>query len=112
MAPIEGRVFSEADDRAPGASTVVVVSERLWRRRFAADPALVGGTIRINGVPLTVIGILPSAFSGLSGAAELWLPRMMAPVLTYGDYLTTPGQPPSLDRQMVEDLGFTLERPC
>src|SRR5262249_54121895 len=60
------------------------------RRRFDADPSLVGGTIRVNDVALTVVGIMPAAFAGLSGKADVWMPRTMAPTLTYSDYLASP----------------------
>jgi len=90
VAPEIGRVFLPSEDGAPGAAPVAVVSDRLWRRRFSADPALVGGTIRVNDVPLTVVGIAPPGFAGLSGKAELWFPRTMSPQLTYSEYLTSP----------------------
>ncbi len=45
--------------------------------------------IRVNGVALQVVGILPRGFSGLSGTAQLWVPATMAPRLSYGDYLVT-----------------------
>jgi putative ABC transport system permease protein len=88
--PALGRALRPDEDGAPGADPVALVSDRLWRRRFNADPSLVGGTIRVNDVPLTVVGILPAGFAGLSGKADLWLPRTMAPRLTYTDYLVTP----------------------
>ena len=88
--PAVGRFLLDEEDGAPGADPVVILSDRLWRRRFSADPAIVGGTIRVNDVPLTVVGIAPPGFSGLSGKAELWLPRTMAPRVTYADYLVTP----------------------
>jgi len=88
--PATGRVFTADEDGAPGASAVAILSDRLWRRRFNADPSIVGGTIRVNDVPLTIIGIMPAGFSGLSDKAELWIPPAMAPRLTYSEYLTTP----------------------
>ncbi len=90
VAPAAGRVFTSGEDGAPGAAPVAILSDRLWRRRFNADPSMVGGTIRVNDVPLTVVGIMPPGFSGLSDKSELWLPRTMAPRLTYAEYLTTP----------------------
>ena len=90
VTPIQGRTFSPEDDRSAGDAPVAIVSERLWRGRYAADPSLLGGTVRINDVPLTVVGILPAMFAGLSDKAEIWIPRMMAPRLTYAEYLTTP----------------------
>ena len=59
--PILGRSFLEEDDE-PGAAPIALVHEDLWRRRFDADPALVGRTINLNGSVFTVVGILPSAF--------------------------------------------------
>jgi predicted permease len=90
VTPSAGRAFLAEEDGAPAAHPVVIVSDRLWRRRFGADPSLLGAIIRVNDVPLTVVGIAPPGFSGLSGRAELWFPRTMAPRLTYSDYLVTP----------------------
>ena len=88
--PSAGRVFLAEEDGTPGAHPVAIVSDRIWRRRFHADPSLAGGTIRVNDVALTVVGIMPAGFSGLSGKADVWIPRTMAPTLTYSEYLTTP----------------------
>jgi len=85
-----GRTFTADEDRAPGAATVAVLSDRLWRRRYGGDPAMIGKVVRINDVPLTVVGIMPPGFSGLSDKSLLWIPRTMAPRLTYAEYLTTP----------------------
>ena len=90
VAPAAGRVFLPGEDAAPGAPAIAIVSDRLWRRRFEANPSLIGQTIRVNDVPLTVVGILPPGFAGLSGKADVWIPRTMAPRLTYAEYLTTP----------------------
>jgi len=88
--PIAGRVFS-ADECSPaGAQPVALISSRLWQRRFAGDPAALGRTMIVNEVPLTIIGIMPDGFAGLSGKAELWIPPPMAARLYYSDYLTTP----------------------
>jgi putative ABC transport system permease protein len=58
--PIAGRTFRE-DDNGP-APDVVVLSEGFWRRRFGADPALIGRTTRLGGRTFTVIGIVPADF--------------------------------------------------
>ena len=68
----------------------MLLSAGLWRAALGADPAVVGRTLAVNGVPLTIVGVLPDGFAGLSGRADLWLPTAMAPKLTYADYLTTP----------------------
>ena len=86
--PVVGRTFTPAEDR--GDASVAVLSDWLWRRRYGGDPSIVGRTVRINDAPLTVVGIMPAGFSGLSDKAEIWIPRVMAPRLTYREYLTTP----------------------
>ncbi len=80
--PAAGRAFLAEEDTAPGAHPVAVVSHALWARRFDSDPSLVGRTIELNKVPLTVVGIMPEAFRGQSGTAEAWVPMAMAPALT------------------------------
>jgi len=84
-----GRPLTEADDDPARPSAVLVLSDGLWRRRFSSDANVVGRTVRLNGVPLTVVGVMAKGFSGLSGKAELWVPATMTPQLTYADYLTT-----------------------
>jgi putative ABC transport system permease protein len=88
--PVVGRVFSAEECSPAGAQPVALISSRLWKRRFAGDPATLGRTMIVNDVPLTVIGILPEGFAGLSGKAELWIPPPMAARLYYSEYLTTP----------------------
>src|SRR5262245_20718093 len=89
VTPVAGRTFSAEEDTV-NADPVTIISTRLWRRRFDADPAIVGKAMIINDVPLTVVGILPDGFAGLSGKAEFWIPPPMAARLTYAEYLTTP----------------------
>ena len=84
-----GRLFTPAEDDAKRPTPVALLGHRLWARRYASDPAIIGRTIRLNGVPLTVIGVMPPAFHGLSDRAELWVPATMTPLLTYADYVTT-----------------------
>jgi predicted permease len=78
--PLLGNVFvpSAAGD-APGAYPATVISERLWRGYFRADPRIVGRTVRINRHPLTVLGVVPKAFHGTSAAMlmDLWIPATM-----------------------------------
>jgi putative ABC transport system permease protein len=90
VTPIAGRLFSAEESSTRGTEAVALIGDRLWTRKFARDPAIVGGTIVVNDVPLTVIGILPEGFTGLSGKAAIWIPPAMAPRLYYSEYLTTP----------------------
>ncbi|HEY9422324.1 MAG TPA: ABC transporter permease, partial [Thermoanaerobaculia bacterium] len=71
--PALGRVFREAEDR-PGHEQVVVLSDRLWRERFGADPAVVGHSIRLNGKLYDVAGVMPASFQLRSTDARLWVP--------------------------------------
>lgn len=73
---IYGRVFGE-EERVAGGAPVIVLSERLWKSRFGADPRIVGRVLRVNGRTATVIGVAESNFQGLSpstAAADAWLP--------------------------------------
>jgi hypothetical protein len=62
--PYIGRTFSLEDERPPG-NPVAVLSYNYWRERFAADPAVVGKTIRIRSHPFTIIGVTPPGFFGI-----------------------------------------------
>ena len=80
--PWAGRLFTQDDDRTPGAHPVAVLSYRFWEQRFGKDPGLVGKTILVNEHPLTVIGVTPPEFYGLelSSNADVRVPLMMTPV--------------------------------
>ena len=77
--PAQGRGFSADDDR-PDHWRVLLLSDRLWRRRFNADPAIVGRTIVMNDREYRVIGVMPASYEPLieeryqNVAAELWAP--------------------------------------
>src|ERR1017187_4249902 len=68
--PLAGRIFTPEESK-PGLTPVALVTERTWRRRFGGDPKLLGSTIKINGQPITVVGILPASFT-FEGDPELW----------------------------------------
>ena len=70
VAPTVGRAFA-AEDARPGAPEAVVLSDALFRRRFAADPSVIGQGLTVNGVPGTVVGVMPAALA-LPPGAELW----------------------------------------
>jgi predicted permease len=74
--PALGRVFSPGDDR-PGREQIAVLSHRLWRGRFAADPGVVGSAIRLNGLFYTVIGVMPADFDLRADGPELWVPLVL-----------------------------------
>ena len=107
VSPIAGRTFDAAEDTVGGAQPVTIIGWRLWRRTFAGDPAIIGGTIVVNDVPLTIVGILPEGFTGLTGKADLWIPPPMAARLTYADYLTTPQNFISVVARLKEGVTLT-----
>ena len=81
--PLLGRGFAPEDASRPGGTPVVVISDALWRRRFGADPGVVGKEILLNNHSLTVIGVAPARFRGTTAALgfDLWTPLTMQPVL-------------------------------
>jgi putative ABC transport system permease protein len=80
VTPAYGRNFLDAEEAA-GGPHVAMLSDRLWRRRYGADPTIVGRTIQMDGVAFQVVGILPAGFrlalpaeAFLITDAELWTP--------------------------------------
>jgi putative ABC transport system permease protein len=72
VSPHLGRTFSATEDQ-PG-HRVVVISHALWKRRFAGDPTIVGRTLRLNGEPYEVIGVMPESFRFVQAGHALWTP--------------------------------------
>jgi putative ABC transport system permease protein len=70
--PAIGRGFAAAEDR-PGGDAVVLLSHRLWTRRFGADSAALGRSLRVNGVPHRIIGVMPEGIR-FPEFASLWVP--------------------------------------
>jgi putative ABC transport system permease protein len=87
--PIAGRLFTAAESSAAGAPPVALVGARLWTRKLGGDRRSVGATMIVNDVPLTIIGVLPEGFAGLSGKAEIWIAPPIAARLYYAEYQTT-----------------------
>jgi putative ABC transport system permease protein len=75
--PALGRSFLAEEDR-PGAAHAVVLSDALWRRRFGADPAILGRPLRLNGEPYVVVGVMPGELR-FPSRAELWTPFCLDP---------------------------------
>jgi putative ABC transport system permease protein len=79
--PALGRAFT-ADEDMPGREQVAVLSDALFRRRFGADPRVVGETIALDGKPYQVVGVMPASFRfpahlNTSDAPDLWLPAAL-----------------------------------
>src|SRR6185436_8542776 len=77
--PALGRLISEADDVTPGNHPVLVLSDAYWRRRFGADPRVVGRSVRMNTQAFTVVGVAPAGFHGmdLQDVPDVWVPVSM-----------------------------------
>ena len=72
VTPVPGRDFAEGEDR-PGQDQAVLVSEAFWRRRLGGDAGAIGGALRVDGVPLNVVGIVPEGL-GFPAEADVWVP--------------------------------------
>ncbi len=75
-----GRGLLESDDN-PGAPKVVVISDRLWHRRFHADPRVIGRPLTISDEVFTIAGVMPRDFEFPSSEIELWTPLHVTPTL-------------------------------
>ena len=62
--PQIGRLMRAQDDRGPGSAPYIILSDKLWRTAFNADPGVVGMTVRLDKDPFTIIGVTPAAFHG------------------------------------------------
>ncbi len=82
-----GRTFSEADDLKGDPHPVAVISHRLWRQRFAGDAGVIGRAVRLNGYPVTIIGIMRAEFFGtqVGVSPDIWVPIQLM------DRLSLPG---------------------
>jgi len=77
LAPVAGRAFS-AEEELPGAPSVAMIGEGLWARRFGRDPAAIGRTVTLNGLPVTIVGVAPAALNLISGG-EVYVPLTIDP---------------------------------
>ncbi|MGH9761283.1 MAG: ABC transporter permease, partial [Blastocatellia bacterium] len=85
LVPAAGRMFNPSDN-AQGNEYLAVISYRLWQRRFASDPGLVGNKINLNLVPFTVVGVAPPDFSfPVETKTDIWTPYPKSVVSTLSD---------------------------
>lgn len=83
--PLIGRTFAPGEDQ-PAAGPLAVLSESMWRRRFGANPGVLGQTILVNGSSTTVIGVMPMAFQIPRRDTELWTNLLLTPPTRYGPW--------------------------
>jgi len=75
--PALGRTF-RADEEVPGKDNVIVVSHGMWQRRLGSDPTIVGQSLTLNGRAITIVGVMPAAFSFM-GDVDFWQPLALPP---------------------------------
>jgi predicted permease len=82
--PALGRVFTQDDDRVVNGHPVVVLSYGFWQSRFGGDPGVLNRAVRVNGQPMTIVGVAARGFDGLEPgkALDLMVPMMMKPLMT------------------------------
>jgi putative ABC transport system permease protein len=78
VSPALGRWFTDEEDDATVGLTLVL-SDGLWRRRFDADERVVGRTVRLDGQPATIVGVMPPGFGFLGNPDEFWIPMRRVP---------------------------------
>lgn len=72
-----GRVFVSSDD-TPKAGRSIILSNSLWKRRFAGDPGVVGRTLRLDGQLYTIVGVMPASFEFPESMTQYWIPMQIA----------------------------------
>ncbi len=91
LQPTAGRLFQPGEDVSPGEPAVVVLGYGLWQRSFGGNRGLIGKEIRLHGRMLTVVGVAPKGFRGLTGGADLFVPITLATLFDYTEILKEAG---------------------
>ena len=71
LTPVAGRFFEPGEGEHMGGETTMVLGYQFWQRRFGGDPAVIGATVRLDGVPARIVGVAPPGFHGLYQGAEI-----------------------------------------
>jgi predicted permease len=102
LRPVLGRWFDATED-VPGVPPVAVLGHQLWAKQFRSDPTIIGSLVRIEGVPVTVIGVGPANHRGtlnLGVATDFWLPIHALAAL---------GAPPQVLARRPVEAGFFVK---
>jgi predicted permease len=88
ISPILGRGFEPVEETGRNAHPVMVISYRTWKDRFHGDPAILGKTQKLDGVPHTIVGVAPEGFFGtfVGYAFQFWVPASMQELFEPGGY--------------------------
>lgn len=103
LEPSLGRWFTTQED-TPGAEVVAVLGYQAWKRKFGGDPSVVGRTIRLEGVPTTIVGVGPALLNGnfnIGVSTDLWVPVTAISGFGFGS---------SLQRRPAEAMFFVKAR--
>jgi putative ABC transport system permease protein len=80
VSPVAGRVFNREEERF-GGPAAVVISHKLWRRRFGGEAGVVGRSLLLSGKSYTIVGVMPPSLQYPAASAELWMPKQVSPEL-------------------------------
>ena len=115
--PVLGR--TPVATEVPGSPAEVVIGHALWHRAFGGAATVLGQTLRLSREPLTIVGVMPEGFKGLSGRAEAFVPHTMAPRVSFSGYFTSTEYfhnviatiKPGIDRSQAQgELGLIAAR--
>jgi putative ABC transport system permease protein len=116
--PLMGRTFTAEEDR-PRAPAVVLISHRLWTRKFGADASVIGRTIVLEGEPHMLIGVMPPGFQSLGSTPDIVMPLGFDPARDYrsrgGRYLRVlarlkPGVTLEQAQREMDAIGAALQK--
>ncbi|MEO5822896.1 MAG: ADOP family duplicated permease [Vicinamibacteraceae bacterium] len=84
LRPAAGRLFTDADDRTPGAHPVALITHDYWRRRLGGDPGAIGRTVRVGAAAFTIVGVVQPGFAGTETGTvtDVFLPTAMNRAVT------------------------------
>jgi macrolide transport system ATP-binding/permease protein len=110
--PILGRGFEPDENSGRNAHPVVVISYQMWKERFHGDPAIVGRTQMLNGMPHTIIGVAPQGFYGtfVGWAMQFWVPVSMQERFTRDGYQLEDRGAPWIEGYVLLKPGVTPQQ--
>ena len=91
LAPALGRLLAPGDNRIVGGNPVAVLSHGFWQRAYAGSADVVGRTIRISGLPFTIVGVAPENFRGvwIESPTDIWIPLTMQGAVHYAEHFSS-----------------------